>query len=293
MRPRCELLAIFVLVGLGGCNRVLGLDATRLIDAGAIDDAHGFSTDRDRDGILDDVDPCIASIADNYADNEGDGSANDVDSCPFGYDESDGDGDGIVNECDPFPALGGDRIRCTMTFQSATINRALWRVHAGEWNLVNTNLNARTPGTLLAEESLEAMATTSYDAIIYTSAPSAPEAALTLWLRADPLAGDGLGCEVRGTTTTATLRIRGTSATSAAIDQGVHRIAKLQATLAPLAPPGTPNVRCAAWFISTPTPLVVTTEAAWPAGRVGITFEAMTGVWNGLQIFERDDVPAL
>jgi hypothetical protein len=165
--PSCSLVgAVLGLAGLG-CNAVYGLEPTRLADGGLFDAGPELSiVDRDRDGIHDPDDPCIASIADRKVDWEGDGYPNEIDGCPFDFESFDADGDGIYDECDPLPALAGDHVRCIMAFQNPSITRELWFPRPADgatWYMLGLNgVTGTGTGALVASESFEAPVTTSY-----------------------------------------------------------------------------------------------------------------------------------
>ncbi|HEY5920060.1 MAG TPA: hypothetical protein VIV11_00255 [Kofleriaceae bacterium] len=287
MRRRCELVPVLV---LAGCNTIFGLERTVLVDAEVVEeDADLFTVDRDRDGVPDDMDSCIASIADAELDVEGDGQPNKTDPCPFDYGTVDTDMDGVFDDCDPFPNLTGDRMRCVMTFASAPINRALWEVRDGEWHMVAGFLGIVTPGTVVAAVPFEAPIITTYDARI-SSGPSA----VTLWVRTGDVASPtDVGCELRGNTTNTTLSVLGAPSAMTTVGQPIVQAIRLRATISPLAPAGMMNLRCSVAFTATSVVTQVGGAVALPAGRVGFTFEAATGAVYGLTVLERDDTPSL
>src|SRR5688572_17477070 len=133
MRRRSELLAC---VALAGCNTVFGLERGVPWDA-PVDDGR-LPADRDRDGIVDRDDPCIASITDFKSDLDFDGNPNETDHCPADFDTFDSDGDQIFDDCDPLPQFDNDRRRCFMSFPNPTLTRELWlpRGDATVWELV-------------------------------------------------------------------------------------------------------------------------------------------------------------
>lgn len=290
-----------LLVACAGCNTVFGVTTTGVIDAGVAqsDAAPDAPADRDRDGIPDLDDPCIASVADGLGDYEGDSYPNGTDGCPFDYENLDGDGDTIYDECDPFGSLTGDRRRCVMAFQNPVITRELLIPRAGDqatWNFLGlSGIAGRGTGTLVAAERFEAPATTSYDLLIYAGAAIEPasEAAVTLWIRTNqtPAASD-VGCQLRGNGSTSTFLIAGVPTTSASIAKPFQGSWKLSATIEPSVT-GRANLRCTVTSWSSASGTSLRAETVLPPGTVGFGIEATGTVFAGLLIIERDDVPTL
>jgi hypothetical protein len=295
MRRLCELAAC---VAIAGCNPVFGLERTTLYDA-ATDDGR-VPPDRDRDGIIDRDDPCIASIADYKSDPEGDGNPSETDACPFDYESTDSDGDNIYDECDPLWMVGGDRRRCFMGFSNPTITRELWqpRGDPAAWDLLAFNaIVANTTGTLVAAESFEAPVTTSYHANIGIMPPTTTgEVAFTLWVRTGEVAaGSDVGCELRGNSAMTRLTVKG-SEPPVVVTQpdSIATAMRLQATISPGSSPGTKNVRCAAHFIGMVfPPLDASAAIALPPGHVAFEVDGTRARIYGLLVIERDDAPAL
>jgi hypothetical protein len=296
----CSLAAAMLGLSGLGCNAVFDLDPTRLAEGGVFDAGPDPAfVDRDRDGIHDPDDPCIASIADRKVDWDGDSYPNETDGCPFDYESYDVDGDGIYDDCDPLPALAGDRVRCIMAFQNPSITRELWTARAGggaTWYMLNLNgVTGVGTGLIVANESFEAPVTTSYDVTLYTSAPMAPatEGALTFWIRTnlEPSPAD-LGCEIRGTAVESVVRLLGApAAPPVTIPRRLFGAWKLQLTLAPGAA-GRADVRCSV-IHDYVTRTTVAAEVVLPPGTVGFGVDSVTAILHGLTVIERDDVPAL
>ncbi len=287
-----------------GCSQVFDISPTILVDAAPLylDAAPPAPPDRDRDGIVDADDPCISSIADPLADYEGDSYPNGTDACPFDYelDNTDSDGDGVFAVCDPFPSLAGERRRCIMAFQNPTITRELLVPRTEDtatWDLLSpTNITGIGTGTILAAERIEAPAplVTTYQTLFYASpATTGGTAGAILWLRAGASAQPSdVGCQVRGTSSAATLTLLGApSPTSAALPAGITSW-KVTATFAPSVG-GRSNVRCAALpGFGDGTPVVVAAEIALPDGAAGFGVDGTVSS-GGLWILERDDLPPL
>ena len=295
MRRSFELLA--VVVAVAGCNRVLGLDETAVIDAF---DPNGPDAprDRDRDGIPDPSDPCIAGVADYKMDLEiygPDGFANEVDSCPFDYGSINTDADDIDDECDPLIALLGDRRRCFMAFLNPTINRDLWKPRGdpAPWNLLDGVVGNGT-GVLIAGESFEGPTTTAYDLAI--AAQTGTET-VTLWLRTTETgAPTDVGCEVRTEGSYARLTILGTSPLVTQMTfRNMLDVTKIQAVVIPSAPLTTKNVMCAIRSVGDGgNGDVISGAVALSEGRLGFGVSGSSTTWfMGLLVIERDDWPQL
>ncbi len=290
-------LSISIAVGCAGCNAAFDLRRTELVDGPPVYlDAASTFPDRDRDGVPDPEDACIASIADLKIDWDGDSYPNESDGCPFDYENLDTDGDGIYDECDPLPAIAGDRRRCIMAFQNPSINRALWAPQVGDeatWNLfASYGLVGVGTGRLVATESIEAPATTSYDVSFYASVPApATEGSITFWARASaaPAATD-VGCEIRGDATTSELRFHGAAVPPVAIPRRLLGQWKMYVTIEPTIS-GRANVRCTA-IHDFATRTTIAAEVALPSGRAGFSVDGHVIV-AGVIVIERDDAPTL
>lgn len=292
---------LLLLVACAGCNTVFGVTTTGVIDADVThsDVAPDAPPDRDRDGVHDFEDPCIASVADGIGDFEGDAYVNGTDGCPFDYENLDSDGDTIYDECDPFVALAGDRRRCIMAFQNPTITRELLVPRANDqavWNLLNlTGITGMGTGTLVAVEQLEAPFTTSYD-LPFHAAPavgSTAESAVMLWIRTNAAAAAGdVGCQLRGNSSSSQLSLVGSNVPPVAIALAFQGSWKLQATIEPSVT-GRVNVRCRvqSWFSTTSVSL--RGELSLPPGTAGFGIEEARVVIGGFVVLERDDAPPL
>jgi hypothetical protein len=120
--PIASLLAL-----VAACNPFYGIEETK-----ALPDAD-VRPDRDRDGIADVIDPCIAPASDDAIDFDKDGLTGAADSCPLLAPDVDTDGDGLSSGfCDPFPTIPGDRLRCAMFFTDLFVSSELWQARPGE-----------------------------------------------------------------------------------------------------------------------------------------------------------------
>jgi hypothetical protein len=297
---RSELLALVALGTLVGCNQIFGVQETGLNDAGVVSIDAPVPPDRDRDGLADPDDPCVASIADAKADYEGDNYLNESDGCPFDYESVDGDGDTLFDECDPLGMVAGDRVRCIMAFQNPVITRELWFPRAGDtamWNIFGlSGISATGTGTLVIAEHTEAPMTTSYDLLVHTGPVMSPasEAAVTLWMRTNQMpSGSDVGCELRGNGSASTLTLLGApSPTSAPIARAFSGSWKVQVTIEP-GVSGRANVRCSTRPWAGTLNGTVKAEIALPPGTLGFGVEATSSVFAGLTVIERDDAPPL
>jgi hypothetical protein len=198
------LLAIAVVLSTSSCHKAFGLDHREPPDAPDVDAAPG--PDLDQDGVLDDVDLCIAPSGEGAtSDRDLDLMADATDPCPFdAINGADTDGDGIPS-CDPFPNLPArpDRVRCLMLFSDVTLNGALWRSRLPHraWSsepfklIGDPELTVQDAATTIVASSIEGANITTYDAIFQVD-PRTPYGSLTLWLRADPAgeSADDIGC---------------------------------------------------------------------------------------------------
>lgn len=286
------------LVALTACNAAFGIESTRLIDAPVIGDDAPSPPDRDRDGVPDPDDPCIASIADGKGDWNGDGLSNEDDACPFGYDDSaNQDGDGLCNECDPLPMDAGDRLRCLMSFQNVRLTRDLWfpRGGAATWNLLATfGIVGQGTDVVVAAESFEGSVTTGYVAqfAVGTLTGGASQGGVTLWLRTNSTASAvDIGCEARGDGSSTTVALRGSSAAPQTVPQPIQRVSRIHAVVAATTTGGT-NVSCRVNWLGL-VEAVVSSQVALPPGHVGFGIESINAMLQTLVVTDRDDMLAL
>lgn len=282
-----------------GCNAAFGLEATAVLDASVPIEIDAAPPDRDRDGVYDDEDPCIASIADRLTDIDGDGSVNEDDDCPFdtgGTSDPDADGDGVGDACDPLESFGGDRMRCVMAFQNPTITREVFVPREGDtgmWNLLLfSSIRGVGTGTLVATETFEAPTSTSYDLPLVIETP-AGTASFTLWLATTELAAaSDLGCEARGDASSVTVALRGTSMSSVVGGRALQQLTRIQATLLH-GVSGRNNVRCVFHFGSAARAEIRAEVPLVSRARIGLGIESLSTYVFGLTILERDDAPVL
>lgn len=290
---------VMLVLAAVGCNSAFGLESTAILDAADPALVDAAAPDRDRDGVHDDEDPCIASIADRLVDWDGDAFVNEIDDCPFdtgGTSDPDADGDGVGDLCDPLLNAGGDRKRCVMAFQNPTITRELLVPRSGDtaiWDLVRrTSIRGMGTGTLVAAETFEAPIATSYDLPLQIAMP-AGSGAFTFWLSTSETAASGdVGCEVRGDASSVTVAVRGTSTEAPIAGRGVHHLTRIQAAMLH-GVTGRDNVRCIFQFATTTSAGLDAEVSIAPRARIGVGIEALSAYVFGLTILERDDAPAL
>ena len=296
------------LVALSGCNQIYGLEPTtgkQSIDA-------DMRPDRDHDGLADAIDPCIAGASDYATDNDGVPPVDGEDPCPLDFGETDTDADGIPDACDPFPALPGDRYRCSMSFANPDLNMELWRLREGEpWTLTDRLRSPEVtavPSTLVVDESIEAPGTTTYTfrTLATPTIPTPPDPSIRLIVRAGADPTRDIGCELADSVMGKTISVFGPGVrVTRSGATGFRSIQLLVATFEPAAPAGRPNLRCSAQVSSQVVggtevlPTVVGSVPVGP-GRFGISIYAGTGIDSGwsflgypLVIHDRDDAPPL
>ncbi len=292
---RCELIALAI--AASGCNAVLGIEETIAIDAAPTTDSPPPDPDLDRDGTLDAEDPCIATMLDVETDSDGDSVANTVDDCPFDATVGpNADGDGVQDACDPFPAVGGDRIRCVMAMRNPGLNARLWSERAGAagWTFAGSGLAATDSGTIVATAEIDAPISTSFDVYASISGRTGAVSQFTLWLRTGttPSPAD-VGCQLSGDATSSMLSlVHGGAPITTPIARTFTGVIRIRATLEPGA--GGTTVRCElAYTAYLPLAVPVLSAAvAVPAGRIGFSsLNANVGIY-GITIMDRA-TPAL
>ena len=194
-----------VVAALAGCNQILGIEATNILDGDT-------RPDLDKDGIVDIDDPCIASQVDDIEDWDRDHIPNGKDSCPsFLQAPADTDGDGVADDCDPHETIPGDRSRCVMRFLNADLNAALWAPRAGA-PLEPTAAFlyvAEGQSVLATGPVLPASPSVTIDIIGYVGAIPA-DAIVRIFLRAGPMPSPtDVACELRATPTQTTVVLTG------------------------------------------------------------------------------------
>src|ERR1041385_580967 len=156
--------AALVTLLVTGCNQIFGLGKAREIDA-------DLAPDLDKDGIQDDVDPCVAAAIDATGDLNSNGIPNADDPCPtLTAPSPDTDGDGFPDNCDPFPLLPGDRRSCFMHFSNPDLNQTLWQSRSGQpsWTAAQAGKVSASISSITAivatEPLLEPSTVTTYKA---------------------------------------------------------------------------------------------------------------------------------
>ncbi len=275
---------------LVGCNSVFGLDSTE------IEPDIGSGTDIDLDGIRDDMDPCIASAEDLREDTDSDGMKNDVDRCPLDVGGSSTDGDDIPESCDPFPGIAGDRLRCSMTFNSADLNRRLWVDANDDWSYANGALTTSggMPTSVVASVEVDRAPETTIDlAGFWSPLPDNSNSfifnpTLRIWIRTSSgSASSDLGCELSGSQGMSRLAIvDGSGAVHDTISLPTTPPTGFRLKLTYGVDASTPNLRCR---LDSPV-MEVRAQLPLPAGHVGLSFVGdfdMAAI-TSLEIYERD-----
>jgi hypothetical protein len=270
-----------------GCNEFYGLEPTKL--------RPGSGADLDFDGITDDEDPCIASASDAEEDSDNDGTTNAKDSCPSDPGGTDGDGDGIVDACDPFPAMPGDRRRCTMTFVNADLNRQFWLQHGGngdEWEHSNGHLESRpqASSSVVPNFDLDSAPSSTLDARVFASPHTDAQKRFKIWLRTADATQTNVACEMAGDTTSSLLSITGNGkiyASQSMIPWPAGNEFRMIATRTMAG-----DVRCTVTRNGVPT--IVRANVPLGAGRFGFYFDSGPSDASirveTLAIYERDEV---
>jgi hypothetical protein len=293
-----------VVVGLAilapSCNQVFDLDKTRPApDPGG--DGGMMGIDLDLDDIPDDQDPCVAAATDFTQDEDQDEIINGEDPCPLDDTTQtpvDGDGDTIPNTCDPFPASGGDRKRCTMTFNNPDLNMRLWHESdaLAEWETgagVLHTAGAQGVANLVSTIRIDGSAQPSYDVQMTANANGGGFHFVRVWARAaDPATRDDVGCELSGDAGSVRIAVVlgdgrdvGTPTTVfAPFPSGIDLRVQMSAGPSSLVP----NMRCSfAWQSVRHT---VTAPQALPAGQVGFGVDNAQLSVTGLVVYDRDTV---
>ncbi|MEJ7602310.1 MAG: hypothetical protein WKG01_30715 [Kofleriaceae bacterium] len=261
------------------------------------DGASSIEGDRDGDRIGDDVDPCLATAAEDAEDLDGDGRTGDTDPCPFDATDSDRDGDTVPDACDPFPDLAGDTHRCTMPLLDEALAGTIWtpRTGAQPWQIRD---GLRTdPGSfasIVSQVGFEHATTTTFDVrVTLEEETTTSERYFKVWARAgeQPTRQD-LGCALAATGEQAwrvVLFGDGVEA-SAFVGLPIPTEARVQITVATTAAGS--NVRC----VITPTggdgyTVIAPDVVALPPGTLGFGVEEAGAAITGIGIYDSDDSP--
>ena len=280
----------FALVALCGCNSVLGLAQTEVPPTALRPDADP-RTDLDLDGIKDVEDTCIAPETDGLVDTDLDKITNGVDPCPLdGAFSTDTDADGLLDGCDPFISVPGDRLRCLNALTDPDLNVTMWRPRetAAEvsWKRFNPRALFGYGGSIVADWPFEAPVTTTYD--VYGRFDSSVGGTFKVFARAAPIPDPGdAGCMLTTAAMTWALGVA-PAGTSGIIPFpapfGVTQPFHMRITLVPN---GTQyNVRCTGRFGNTSISAYAT--MALPPGFVGIETTTAVTILS-IATYERDD----
>jgi hypothetical protein len=112
-----------LLLACAGCNQVLGL--------GNVAERDAPPSDRDRDGVSDELDNCPDVPNPDQSDLDKDGRGDVCDNCPLidNFDQADdGDHDGVGDACDPHPVAVGDCLVLLDAFTDPAQFSAHWQV---------------------------------------------------------------------------------------------------------------------------------------------------------------------
>jgi hypothetical protein len=125
-----------LLLTLGGCSMVFGLDEPMRVPDGAVDSRTDPAKDTDGDSIPDVSDRC-PTLADNQHDEDGDGIGDRCDDCPLHANPQgeDGDNDGLGDACD----VRQDLFDCT-AYIGGFASLDGWTSRAGTWDVVDDDL---------------------------------------------------------------------------------------------------------------------------------------------------------
>jgi len=254
--------------------------------------------DRDHDGVDDPVDPCIASAADNAADDDNDGIANELDSCPYNlFMTGDADGDGIPDACDPFTSEGGDHHLCVMTFTEPQLANVMWLPRAAPevaWAANPGSLRAIPSGneiaTVIAATSLEGANVTTYQGVFSFTTNNKP-GGITLWLRANPneSKASDVGCHVESMTSASPATIGVTTPTGFKDQKQLFFTAganglRIQGSLATV---GTTVLATCRFTINNSAVTTSTAMVPLAPGRMGVTTDRWDTTLSGLYITDR------
>ncbi len=199
-----------LVVALGGCNAVLGLDPTKQRDSAlpGIDAAIDGSPTIDGNGMV-----CASPF-----DEDGDTIKNDCDNCPTVPNPNQADiddgtrGDGVGNACDPHPVVTGDQITLFAGFDT-NAEIADWLM-VGSWTLADgayvasPTTSAPTMGALAPGQHAGGRVTTT---VLPSGSSGSPVRRAGLVMAADatnPAKPRGYTCEITSEVGRSTLTIQ-------------------------------------------------------------------------------------
>jgi hypothetical protein len=294
MRPRALVVVIAGTLACTGpaCNQVFGVDTTALVDAAPDAD---LRPDRDKDGIADVEDPCIAVERDATDDSDLDGTSNATDSCPFLTAGTDTDGDGVGDACDPFSSKAGDRVACTMRFFDTELNASLWKPRTGEaeWAvasgyLVGFESFAPTVTSVIAQDRISPTGGTTMLEMGITTLSTGP-VTYGVWVSAGPTpSSSDVACEVRRDTSGVTVSVVGATPGPAVSGPPTTYAGAL---FRAIFQPGKAGVNLACTLSYGGSVAVASGHFDGPLGQQGFSVREAVITLRGMVIYHRDDQP--
>lgn len=284
-----------VLAGLTACNPIYGIEETRLFP-----DAD-LRPDIDRDMLADEEDPCIAGPLDRADDLDGDGMPADTDACPFHPPGPDTDGDGVMDACDVYPMMAGERWRCMTRFLDSDVTVALWQARMNERTLASASgylLGYAASDATEAQTSMVSVRpllrpTGTSQLLLGTGAVALPYR-FRLWVSAggEPSTRD-VGCELVATPTQVSATIVGASdLVASAPGPAPLKDASFFVSAELVTDAVGPNITCAVGYTEAANKTTVLVGARGrvegPVERQGFAIAEGAGIVSYLLMYERD-----